>query len=142
MSLIRPSSSFRLYPSGLLSLSLTFHSLMVLSVTGRAVSRSEKEVALTIAADNLQTSGYKSNKYRGGLIMTDCATRTIITGNPDENLMHCSRKLGTQYVNWGHNTDDLVWFGDNQISFINTMLATILSKITYLHCLKMDIIAI
>ena len=31
MSLIRPSSSFRLYPSGRLSLSLTFHSLMVLS---------------------------------------------------------------------------------------------------------------
>ena len=28
---MRPSSSFRLYPSGLLSLSLTFHNLMVLS---------------------------------------------------------------------------------------------------------------
>ncbi len=31
MSLMRPSSSFRLYPSGRLSLSLTFHNLMVLS---------------------------------------------------------------------------------------------------------------
>lgn len=35
-SLTRPSSSFRLYPSGLLSLSLTFHSLMVLSVRGES----------------------------------------------------------------------------------------------------------
>lgn len=35
MSLSRPSSSFRLYPSGLLSLSLTFHSLMVLSLAGK-----------------------------------------------------------------------------------------------------------
>ena len=33
MSLILPSSSFRLYPSGRLSLSLTFQSLMVLSVS-------------------------------------------------------------------------------------------------------------
>lgn len=34
MSLSRPSSSFRLYPSGRLSLSLTFHSLTVLSFAG------------------------------------------------------------------------------------------------------------
>lgn len=47
VSLSRPSSSFRLYPSGLLSLSLTFHSLMVLSVTGRKIFTSN-EVAIIV----------------------------------------------------------------------------------------------
>lgn len=43
MSLIRPSSSFRLYPSGLLSLSLTFHSLMVLSLATKKDLHNQKK---------------------------------------------------------------------------------------------------
>lgn len=67
ISLMRPSSSFRLYPSGRLSLSLTFHNLMVLSEKNNTQKKRKRGKN---AAINIQTGLRKAFFYEWGASFT------------------------------------------------------------------------